>query len=85
MSRYYQLPNKVNLPIASNNHDSISLNKSKTSIFNECEKKFPWPIKHRLPNISNSKENTPPRRAHYHQKLYKPWQTVVKTTVSRPG
>lgn len=84
MSRYYRLPNKVNLPIASNTSDSNSICKPKTSILNESEKKFPWPIKNRHPNISNSKENTPPRRVQHQQKLHKPWQTIVKTTVSRP-
>jgi hypothetical protein len=85
MSRYYNIPNKVNLPPVvplSTDIDSIYICKSKAPIIIESEKKSSWPIKHRHPNISTSKENTPPRRIH---KLHKPWQTVVKTTVLKPG
>ncbi len=69
MSRYYNIPNKVNLPI-------------KPHII-ESEIKSSYQIKHRQPTISISKENTPPRCTQ--QKLHKPWQTVVKTTISKPG
>jgi hypothetical protein len=87
MSRYYNIPNKVNLPIKppSTDIDPIFICKSKTPIIIENEKKTSWPIKHRHPNISISKENTPPRRITTQHKLNKPWQTVVKTTVPKPG
>jgi hypothetical protein len=87
MSRYYNIPNKVNLPIIphSTDLDPVYNCKSKTPIIIELEKKSSWPIKHRHPNICTSKENTPPRRINAHQKLHKPWQTVVKTTVLKPG
>lgn len=77
MSRYYNIPNKVNLPIVSSN----------SNVHVEHEKKSTWSIRNRHPNISMAKENTPPRRApvvnHHHSKLYKPWQTFVKASVSK--
>jgi hypothetical protein len=85
MSRYYNIPNKVNLPPVipfSTDIDPVYICKSKSPIIIESEKKSSWPIKHRHPNISTSKENTPPRYIH---KLHKQWQTVVKTTVLKPG
>jgi hypothetical protein len=87
MSRYYNIPNKVNLPIvpSSSDIDPVYICKSKPPIIIDFEKKSSWPIKPRHPNISTSKENTPPRRTNTHQKLHKPWQTVVKTTVLKPG
>jgi hypothetical protein len=88
MSRYYNIPNKVNLPIVpySTDIDPVYICKSKSPIIIESEKKPLWPIKHhRHPNISTSKENTPPRRINTYNKLHKPWQTVVKTTVLKPG
>jgi hypothetical protein len=87
MSRYYNIPNKVNLPLTSSitDIDPVFICKSKTPFIIENEKKISWPIKHRHPNISISKENTPPRRITAHQKLHKPWQTVVKTTVPKAG
>jgi len=86
MSRYYNIPNKVNLPIApiSTDIDPVYICKSKPPIIIESEKKSSCPIKHRHPNISTSKENTPPRRINTHHKLHKPWQIVVKTTVLKP-
>lgn len=85
MSRYYSIPNKVNLPLLPHSIDiDPGYNcKSKPSIIIESEKKSSWPIKNRQLTISLSKENTPPRRT-YH-KLQKQWQTVAKTTVSKPG
>lgn len=80
MSRYYHLPNKVNLPFIPHSTD-IDLGyhcKSKPTIVIESEKKSS--IKVRQPTISISKENTPPRR-----KQQKAWQTIAKTTVSKPG
>ena len=87
MSRYYNIPNKVNLPIVPHtiDVDPVYNYKSKPSIVIESEKKSSWPIKHRHLNICTSKENTPPRRINSRQKLHKPWQTVVKTTVLKPG
>ena len=88
MSRYYNIPNKVNLPLVSPLADVEPghMGKGKASILIEHEKKSVWPIRHRYPNISTSKENTPPRRMPVHpSKLHKPWQTVVKTTVTKPG
>lgn len=87
MSRYYNIPNKVNLPLVpySTDIDPVYNCKSKTSFIVENEKKSSWPNKHRHPTIGLSKENTPPRRINTHQKIHKPWQTVVKTTVSKPG
>jgi hypothetical protein len=87
MSRYYNIPNKVNLPIVPppTDIDPIFICNSKAPIIIEPEKKTSWPIKHRHPNISTSKENTPPRRINTYNKLQKPWQTVVKTTVPKPG
>ena len=84
MSRYYTIPNKVNLPIVpySIDIDPVYSCKSKAPIVIESEKKPSWPPKHRQPNISISKENTPPRRKNTYQK---PWQTVVKTSVLKPG
>jgi hypothetical protein len=87
MSRYYNIPNKVNLPIVppSVDIDPNFICKSKTPIIIENEKKKYWSTKSRYPNISLSKENTPPRRIATYRKLHKPWQTVVKTTVTKPG
>jgi hypothetical protein len=87
MSRYYNIPNKVNLPlvIPSTDIESLLNSKSKASLIIEHEKKSSWPIKHRHPNICTAKENTPPRRMATHHKFYKPWQTVVKTSVLKPG
>ena len=72
MSRYYQIPNKVNLPIVPCpvNNDPVYMCKSKPSVSIESEKKVPWPTKYRHPNISTSKENTPPRRIHKYDKLH---------------
>jgi len=87
MSRYYNIPNKVNLPLVPTTIDieSVHISKSKPPIIIEHEKKTSWPIKPRHPNISTSKENTPPRRVttNHHKLLHKPWQTVVKTSVSK--
>lgn len=79
MSRYYHLPNKVNLPFIPHSADIEPGYpcKSKPSIVIESEKKS---TKFRQPTISISKENTPPKRKHQ-----KPWQTVAKTTVSKAG
>ena len=88
MSRYYNIPNKVNLPIAVPPADlEPALRcKAKASITIEHERRNAWPVKHRHPNISTAKENTPPRRAPaYHPKLYKPWQTLVKASVPKTG
>lgn len=87
MSRYYNIPNKVNLPIAPHgtHADPLFACKSKAPLIIENEKKIGWPSKSRYPNISNSQENTPPRRIPSYRKLHKPWQTVVKTTVARAG
>lgn len=79
MSRYYHIPNKVNLPFIPHSAE-IEFGypcKSKPSIVIESEKKS---MKIRQPPISISKENTPPR--HKHQK---PWQTIAKTTVTKAG
>lgn len=87
MSRYYNIPNKVNLPLVSPLAavEPSHMGKGKASILIEHEKKSVWPVRHRYPNISTSKENTPPRRMAAHpSKLQKPWQTVVKTTVTKP-
>ncbi|CAF3232028.1 unnamed protein product [Rotaria socialis] len=86
MACYYNIPNKVNLPLMSPSKDidPIFISKSKPSIIIESEKKTARQIKHRHPNISNAKENTPPRRIATYNKLYKPLQTVVKNTVPKP-
>ncbi|CAF1328676.1 unnamed protein product [Adineta ricciae] len=85
MPRYYHIPNKVNLPLVthSNNLDPISVCKSKPPIIIEHEKKSAWSSKSRHPNISDSQENTPPRRISAYRKLNKPWQTVVRTIVPK--
>ncbi|CAF0721495.1 unnamed protein product [Rotaria sordida] len=86
MARYYNIPNKVNLPLVSppRDIDPVFICKSKPSIIIESEKKTPRSIKHRHPNISTSKENTPPRRIAAHQKFRKPCQTMVKAIVTKP-
>ena len=88
MSRYYNIPNKVNLPMSANSHESesILLCKPKPAVIVEHEKRSPWSLRSRHANISLAKENTPPRRAHlHHSRLYKPWQTFVKASVSKIG
>ena len=89
MSRFYHLPNKVNLPLSSSSDFPAPVvlhPKSKTSITVEHEKKFPWLSKARYPNISTAKENTPPRRTPIsHPKLSKPWPTNVKPAGPRAG
>ncbi|CAF0972103.1 unnamed protein product [Adineta steineri] len=85
MSRYYNIPNKVNLPLTSppTDFDSIFMCKSRPPIIIEHEKKSIWPNKYRHSNISNAQENTPPRRMSTFRKLHKPWQTMVKTNVTK--
>ncbi|UJR35386.1 hypothetical protein I4U23_028143 [Adineta vaga] len=85
MPRYYNIPNKVNLPLVSHSidRDPVSMCKSKSPLIIENEKKLAWPTKSRYPNISNSQENTPPRRIPTYRKLHKPWQTVVRTIVPK--
>ena len=80
MFRYYNIPNKVNLPIISptTDIDSIFICKSKPSIIIENEKKIPWSIKHRHANISTSKENTSPRRITTHHKFHKSCDNMIK-------
>lgn len=88
MARYYNIPNKVNLPLVSPSSDVdpfLISKSSKPSIIIESEKKTPRQIKHRHPNISAAKENTPPRRIVTHNKLCKPLQAVVKSNVPKPG
>lgn len=88
MSRFYHIPNKVNLPFSTplTNDFQVPIvhTKSKTSITIEHEKKFPWTIKSRYPPISTAKENTPPRRTPIsYPKLSKPFPTNVKPSGPR--
>ncbi|CAF3182874.1 unnamed protein product [Rotaria sp. Silwood2] len=87
MARYYNIPNKVNLPLMSppRDVDPVFTCKSKSSIIIETENKTPRSIKHRHPHISTSKENTPPRRIATHHKLHKPSQTVIKPILPKPN
>jgi hypothetical protein len=89
MSRYYNIPNKVNLPIvpSTNDIEPMLLSKGKTGFTIEHEKKSSWPMKHRYPAISTAKENTPPRRTPpvYQSKSFKPWQSSTKTSTSKAG
>ena len=90
MSRFYHIPNKVNLPFSTPLTNDFQVptihTKSKTSITIEHEKKFPWTIKSRYPPISTAKENTPPRRTPIsYPKLSKPFPTNVKPAGPRAG